>query len=95
MGRLPDGRAVFVPFALPGETVRISLVEEKKGFARADLLEILVPSPRRISPRCAHYQVCGGCQYQHLAYNDQIQAKTDILRDQPDWALKQPDLPRS
>lgn len=93
MGRLPDGRAVFVPFALPGETVRISLVEEKKGFARADLLEILDPSPRRISPRCAHYQVCGGCQYQHLAYNDQIQAKTDILRDQLIRIGKLPDPP--
>jgi 23S rRNA (uracil1939-C5)-methyltransferase len=93
MGRLPDGRAVFVPFALPGETVRISLVEEKKGFARADLLEILVPSPRRISPRCAHYQVCGGCQYQHLAYTDQILAKTDILRDQLIRIGKLPDPP--
>jgi 23S rRNA (uracil1939-C5)-methyltransferase len=82
MGRLPDGRAVFVPFTLPGETVRISLVEEKKGFARADLLEILEPSSRRILPRCAHYQVCGGCQYQHMAYADQHQAKADIVRDQ-------------
>jgi len=82
MGRLPDGRAVFVLFALPGETVRAFLVEEKKGFARAEMLEVLDASPRRIQPRCAHYQVCGGCQYQHLEYADQIQAKEDIVRDQ-------------
>lgn len=82
MGRLPDGRAVFVPFALPGETVRISLVDERKGFARAGLIEILEPSPQRIWPRCAHYQVCGGCQYQHLEYADQVQVKEGILGDQ-------------
>ncbi|MBA4379743.1 MAG: hypothetical protein C0393_03510 [Anaerolinea sp.] len=61
MGRLPDpltgasGRAVFVPYALPGERVRLRLVEEKRGYARAELLEVLEPSPERITPRCNHY----------------------------------------
>ncbi len=82
MGRLPDGRAVFVPFALPDELVRICLVEERKGFARAELLEVVEASPRRIRPRCVHYQVCGGCQYQHLEYGDQLRAKEEIVRDQ-------------
>jgi 23S rRNA (uracil1939-C5)-methyltransferase len=49
------GRAIFVPFALPGETVRVEIVEEKKNFARARLLEILVPAPERIIPRCPHH----------------------------------------
>mgnify|MGYP001591335442 CR=1 FL=1 len=49
------GRAVFVPFALPGETVRVEIVEEKRRFARARLIEILTPSPDRVSPRCPHH----------------------------------------
>ncbi|MFN2150972.1 MAG: class I SAM-dependent RNA methyltransferase [Anaerolineales bacterium] len=55
MGRLPSGRAVFVPFGLPGERVRIRLVEEKKNFARGELLEVLEPSPERILPKCKHF----------------------------------------
>ncbi len=82
MGRLPDGRAVFVPFALPGETVRVRVTEEKRGHARAELLEVLNPSPRRIRPRCRHFGICGGCHYQHLAYAAQLEAKTAILTEQ-------------
>ena len=82
MGRLEDGRAVFVPFALPGETVRIRLTEDKRNYARAELVEVVTPSPQRISPRCVHFGVCGGCHYQHLVSTDQLAAKTDILKDQ-------------
>jgi 23S rRNA (uracil1939-C5)-methyltransferase len=82
IGRLPDGRAVFVPFALPGEKVRIELVEEKRGFARARLLEVLEPAAGRIAPRCIHFGLCGGCHYQHMSYSAQLAAKTSILRDQ-------------
>lgn len=82
MGRLPDSRAVFVPFGLPGERVRVLLVEEKKHFARAQLLEVLQPAPKRIIPKCRHFGECGGCHYQHLSYEDQLKVKTDILRDQ-------------
>jgi 23S rRNA (uracil1939-C5)-methyltransferase len=82
MGRLPDNRAVFVPFGLPGERVRVRLTEEKRGFARAELVEVLEPSPERIAPRCLHFGVCGGCHYQHLPYEAQLKVKADILRDQ-------------
>jgi 23S rRNA (uracil1939-C5)-methyltransferase len=82
IGRLADGRAVFVPFALPGERVRIRLTEEKRNFARAELIEILEASPQRMVPRCKHFGVCGGCHYQHLPYEEQLKAKTEILRDQ-------------
>jgi 23S rRNA (uracil1939-C5)-methyltransferase len=90
-----DGRAVFVPFALPGEIVRVRIIEERKNFARAELLEIVKPAPERIAPRCPHYfspllsgegpgvrSSCGGCHYQHLAYPEQLRLKTDLLRDQ-------------
>jgi len=82
MGRLPDGRAVFVPYTLPGEQVRVELVEEKRGFARARLLDVLKPSPDRIAPHCIHYGVCGGCQYQHTDYANQLRLKQLIVRDQ-------------
>lgn len=82
MGRLEDGRAVFVPFGLPGEHVRIRLTEDKRNFARGELVEILGPSPRRIAPRCSHFGLCGGCHYQNLPYEEQLTVKADILRDQ-------------
>jgi 23S rRNA (uracil1939-C5)-methyltransferase len=82
MGRLDDGRAVFVPFGLPGERVRIRLTEEKRNFARGEIVEILEASPRRTNARCRHFGVCGGCHYQHLPYEEQLTAKTEILHDQ-------------
>lgn len=82
MGRLEDGRAIFVPFGLPGERVRIRLTEEKRNFARGELVEILEASPQRIQPRCIHFGVCGGCHYQNLAYEDQLKIKAEIVRDQ-------------
>jgi 23S rRNA (uracil1939-C5)-methyltransferase len=82
MGRLDDQRAVFVPFGLPGERVRIRLTEEKRNFARGEIVEILAKSPQRIAPRCIHFGVCGGCHYQHLPYEEQLKAKKEILRDQ-------------
>lgn len=82
MGRLPDNRAVFIPFGLPGERVRVRLTEEKRNFARGELVEILEASPKRITPRCVHFGECGGCHYQNLSYEDQLKAKTEILRDQ-------------
>ena len=82
LGRLPDGRAVFVPFGLPSETTRVRIVNEKSGHARAELVEVLESSPERITPRCRHYGICGGCHYQHLHYQAQLISKTEILRDQ-------------
>lgn len=82
MGRLSDGRAVFVPFGLPGEKVRIQLTQEKQNFARGEILDILKPSADRIQAKCKHFTQCGGCHYQNLPYEKQLLAKADILRDQ-------------
>ena len=82
MGRLPDGRAVFVPYALPGETVSVRLIEQKRGYARGELLKVLTPSQARIEPLCLHFGVCGGCHYQHMSIEDQLVAKTGILGEQ-------------
>ncbi len=82
LGRLSDGRAAFVPFALPGETVSIRSLDGKRGHVRAALVEVLEPSVERITPKCKHFGICGGCHYQHLSYPAQLTAKTEILRDQ-------------
>ncbi len=82
IGRLPDGRAVFVPYAVPGEVVRVRLTEVRPRFARGEVLSIVEPAPDRIAPRCPHFAHCGGCHYQHLNYTAQLTAKTAIVRDQ-------------
>jgi 23S rRNA (uracil1939-C5)-methyltransferase len=82
MGRLPDGRAVFVSFGLPNEVVKIRLTQEKQNFARGEIIEVIKSSPERIEPKCIHFTQCGGCHYQHLSYEKQLIAKTEILKDQ-------------
>lgn len=82
LGRWPDGRAVFVPFALPGETVLAEPIEEKQSFVRARLAEVLEAAPGRQRPRCRHFGECGGCHYQHLSYEAQLALKTELVRDQ-------------
>jgi len=94
MGRLPDGRAVFVPFGLPNEIVKIKLTQEKQNFARGEIIEIIKTSPERIQVKCKHFfsplllgeglgvRSCGGCHYQNLSYENQLKAKTEILSDQ-------------
>ena len=82
IGRMDDGRAVFVPFAIPGEKVRLRIIEEKARFARAEVVEVLEPSPLRVRARCVHFSKCGGCHYQHLSYTEQLIVKSAILREQ-------------
>ncbi len=76
------GRAVFVAFGLPGERVRVRLLEGKRGFARGEIVEVLEAAPQRVAPRCRHFGLCGGCHYQHIPYALQVQWKAEILRDQ-------------
>jgi len=93
LGRLPDGRAVFVPYALPGEEVRVRLTEDKERFARGEIVEIIETSPQRIAPKCVHFTECGGCHYQHMPYPQQLEAKRDILVDQLERIGKLSDPP--
>ena len=67
---------IFVPWTAPGETVRAVVTERHKTFARAKLLEVLAPSPERISPPCPLFGSCGGCATQHLSYPAETRIKT-------------------
>ncbi|MDA7608056.1 class I SAM-dependent RNA methyltransferase [Akkermansiaceae bacterium] len=77
----PDGWVVFVPFALPGERIRAKVWRNEANCSHADLVEILQPSPDRIEPHCRHFATCGGCQYQHLPYEKQLEWKTRQVRE--------------
>ncbi|HEX4004098.1 MAG TPA: 23S rRNA (uracil(1939)-C(5))-methyltransferase RlmD [Candidatus Acidoferrales bacterium] len=76
-----NGSTVFVPFVLPAERVSAEPVEQKKKFVRARMERVLEPSPERIAPRCPHFGVCGGCDYQHAPYESQLRYKSAILRE--------------
>ena len=104
MGRDESGRVVFVPYAIAGEQVVVEIVEEKKNYARARLVEIVSPVPARVTPRCQHFggrggvtlpllRGCGGCQWQHIAYEAQLKFKTDLVREQFARIGKLPDAP--
>jgi len=82
LGRLLDGKAVFVPFVLPRETVRIKIREEKKRYAYGELIDIVKEDENRISPRCKHFGQCGGCHYQHIPYDQQLRYKREIFIEQ-------------
>jgi 23S rRNA (uracil1939-C5)-methyltransferase len=75
------GKALFVPFTLPGELVEARLLEEKNSFGEASLVEVLTASEDRVPPRCAHFGQCGGCHYQHAGYSAQVQIKVAILQE--------------
>ena len=84
---------VFVPFGIPGERVAVELIEDNKNFARGKLVKVLEPSPQRVEPRCKHFGRCGGCHYQHLAYEAQLSYKASILTDQLTRIGRLADLP--
>lgn len=81
VAHLPDGRAVFVSGACPGDEASIVLTEEHPRWARATMRDVIVPSPDRIAPPCPYFGACGGCQWQHIAYPPQLAAKRQTLID--------------
>ena len=76
-----EGKVILMPFVLPGEVVRAEIDRAKNDLWRGRLLEVLQPSPSRITPGCPYFQRCGGCQYQHIDYAFQLEQKREILRE--------------
>jgi 23S rRNA (uracil1939-C5)-methyltransferase len=76
-----DGKAIFVPFTLPGESVEANITDDRGSYANAELLSVLETSPERTAPLCPHFGNCGGCHYQHVAYPRQLEIKSQILRE--------------
>jgi 23S rRNA (uracil1939-C5)-methyltransferase len=74
LGRI-EGVVVFVPFGVDGDEVTIEITEVKKNYCRARIKEILVPSPARVEAKCPYFTICGGCQYQHISYEHQLELK--------------------
>lgn len=82
LGRLADGRVVFVDGGLPGEVVQAEIVESRSDFARARIATLESPSEHRVEPPCRHVERgCGGCGWQHLASAAQLEAKVEIVRE--------------
>jgi 23S rRNA (uracil1939-C5)-methyltransferase len=81
VGKLPDGKTVFVPRTAPGDLVELTHIRDHKRFARARLGRLLEPSTHRTEPRCPHYvrDECGGCQLQHLNYETQLEARRSFI----------------
>jgi 23S rRNA (uracil1939-C5)-methyltransferase len=83
IGKLPDGRTVFVPRTAPGDLVELARLSQHKRFARARLQRVLESSPHRVEPRCPHYvrDDCGGCQLQHVDNQIQLESRRGFVGD--------------
>ena len=81
VGRLADGRVVFVEGGVPGDRVTLRDFTARKKLIRARVGRLIEPSSDRVEPRCAHFGSCGGCRWQHMRYEAQLEAKRRIVRD--------------
>ncbi|HQV70757.1 MAG: 23S rRNA (uracil(1939)-C(5))-methyltransferase RlmD [Anaerolineae bacterium] len=77
-----EGIVVFVPYVLPGERVEVEISHVRRSFARGLPVQRLTDSPDRVTPPCPVFGVCGGCQWQHVRYEKQLEFKTDLVREQ-------------
>lgn len=76
-----EGVAFFVPFALPGETVRVHIIKVEKRYCIVKVAEMIETSVHRVTPRCEAYEKCGGCALMHMDYPEQLRTKTQVVRD--------------
>ena len=80
VGRV-DGFVVFAPLVIENEVIEAKIIEVKKNFARSELVKIITPSQIRINAECKYFGDCGGCQYQHIRYEDQLKIKQKQITD--------------
>lgn len=72
---------VFIPYGAPGDVVNIKLDKKKRSYAEAHIVDMVKPSPDRVTPACEHFGVCGGCKWQHIPYESQLRYKRDQVVD--------------
>ncbi len=82
VGRREDGKIVLASYGIAGERVVVEVREEHPTYIVAEVVEVLRPSPERVEPRCPHFGACGGCQLQHISYEEQGRIKQSVLADQ-------------
>ena len=76
-----DNKIILVRYAIPGETVKINIYKEAKDYSMGEPIEIIEPSPLRITPECKYFALCGGCDYQMLSYEEQLKIKQDTIKE--------------
>lgn len=76
-----DDMVVFIPYGAPGDVVNIKLDKKKRSYAEAHIVDMVKPSPDRVTPACEHFGVCGGCKWQHIPYESQLRYKRDQVID--------------
>lgn len=76
-----DDMVVFIPYGAPGDVVNIKLDKKKRSYAEAHIVDLVKPSPDRVTPTCEHFGVCGGCKWQHIPYESQLRYKRDQVVD--------------
>ena len=76
-----DDLVVFIPYGAPGDVVNIKLDKKKRSYAEAHIVDMVKPSPDRVTPACEHFGVCGGCKWQHIPYESQLRYKRDQVVD--------------
>lgn len=77
-----DGKVLFVPQCVPGDVVDVQINRKRKGYMEGTVLKLVQPSPIRLEPFCEHYGVCGGCKWQPLPYEKQLEFKQQQVIDQ-------------
>ena len=81
ISKVDEGFVIFTTGALPGDSAKIKISKKKSNYAEANILELINPSQFRITPKCSHFGVCGGCKLQNYSYEKQLEYKTDTVKN--------------
>ena len=81
LGHDSEGKAVFVKRSVPEDELEVEIIKDKNNFREGIIKEIIKASPYRIAPACPHFDRCGGCEHQNVAYQDQLKFKDEIFRE--------------